>query len=467
MPIKVNANIPSLQAGRGLQRSAKAISQAFEQLSSGVRINSAADDAAGLAIADRLGAQFRSLNTALRNANDGFSMAQVADSALGQTSDILTRMRELTVQAGNDTLTAGDRRAIQGELDQLGSELDRIGSQTEFNTQKLLNGTFSGSFQVGAQPNETIDVSMGDARPSALGARAQATGAAADASAVAAGELSINGIAIRATTAGDDTLSTAGQASSAIAKANAINDAAGLTGVTATVGAAEATAGGAVGGGDLAAGDLTINGVDIGAVSGVQAGDQGGHLAAAINASSGATGVTANVDDVGQLVLTAADGRNIDVQVGGGAGVHGFAADTLASGAVTLTSFEDFTVAGEAGRIGMAAGETTVDAGEVVSGVSVASDEGRSGALATIDAALNQVAQERGRLGAVQNRFVSTIGTLQAATENLLAAQSRIRDADFAQQTAELTRAQIIEQAGIAIKAQANAAPAVVLSLLS
>jgi len=467
MPIKVNSNIPSMQAGRTLNRSAKAISQAFQQLSSGVRINSAADDAAGLAIADRLNAQFRSLNTALRNASDGFSMAQTADSALDQTGDILTRMRELTVQASNGTLTASDRNSIQGEIDQLSDDLDRIGGSTTFNTHNLLDGSLNAELHVGAEAEETVGIALGDMRATALGATAETSGGPVDTDALAAGDLSINGVAIRATTADDDMVSTAGQAASAIAKAAAINEASGETGVTATVGATEATGGAAIAAGDLAAGDLTINGVDIGAVAGVQANDAGGHLASAINAATGETGVTASVDDAGQLVLTAEDGRNVDVQVAGGAAVHGVAADTLATGTVTLSSSEDITVAGEAGRIGTSAGETAVDRSDVVANLGVATDDQRSGALSTIDAALSQVSRERGRLGAIQNRLTGTINTLASTGQNLLAAQARIRDTDFAQQTAELTKAQIIERAGLAMKAQANAAPAVVLSLLS
>ncbi len=469
MPIKMNPNLPSLQDGRHLNRSAKAVSKAFERLSSGLRINQAADDAAGLAIADRLSAQVRSLGSAIRNANDGYSMAQVADAGLAETGGMLSRMRELTIQAGNGTLTASDRNAIQGEIDQIKDELNRIGGQTEFNTNKLLDGTLTADIHIGAGANETVTLAVGDARATALGAQAQVEGTAVDANALAAGELTIDGVAIRATTAADDTTSTAGQAASAIAKAAAINEVAGETGVTATVGEAVATGGAAVGAGDLAAGDLVINDVDIGAVTGVTADDGGGNLVAAINAHSAETGVTADVADTGELVLTAEDGRNIDVQVGGGAAVHGFAADTLATGTVTLTSDEAFTVGGGAGagRIGVAAGDYAVDRTSTIDSVSVGTPAQGGDALSVIDAAISQVSSQRSGLGSLQNRLGSTINTLQATSQNLMAAQSRVRDADFAAQTAEMTRAQIMQQSGIAIRAQANASPAVILNLLS
>ena len=468
MPITFNSNLNALNARNKQTRSAKEIGKAFSRLSSGLRINQAADDAAGLAIAGRMTARLRSFNMALRNANDGVSVTQTADAALSESTNILERIRELSVQAANGTLTGSDRASIQTEIGGLVDELNRIGEDTEFNTQKLLDGSFqSREFQVGAGAGQAIELSLGDARAQAIGSQATATGGV-NAAALAAGDVTIDGQAVRATTAADDALSTVDAAGSAIAKAAAINELSGQTGVTAEAGAAVATGGAAVAAGAVAAGDLVINGVDIGAVN-VQAGDADGSLAAAINAATGQTGVTAALGAGGELELTAADGRNIDVQVGGGAAVHGFAASTVARGTVTLSSNEAFTVGGadSANAIGIAAGAVQVDATQNVGTIDVASAGGASSAFAAIDAAIDHISSQRSRIGAVGNRLGSTIENLQASIENLAASRSRIQDADFAMEQAGLIRAQLLQRAGLGIQAQANVSSKVALRLLS
>lgn len=471
MALIINSNIPGLNGQRELSRSERSLAKAFEALSSGKRINTAADDAAGLAISNRFSAQIRSINSAVRNANDGVGLVQTADAALGQAGDVLTRIRELAVQAGSGTLNASDRAAIQGEIDQLRGELDDIGDNTEFNTAKLLNGRFgTRSFQVGPSAGQTVDVTLRDARASALGARAEVTGGAANANAITgAGDLVINGTTIRATLNGDDTASTVAADTSAIAKAAAINSASGVTGVTATAGPAVSTGAAAIGAGNLAAGELRINGVNIGAVSGVQAGDAGGQLASAINARTAQTGVTATTGAGGELVLTAEDGRNIDIDVnGGGAALTGIAADTVARGTVTLTSDRAITVGGSDPTVaGQAATTTQVDTTETIAGIDVTTSQGLDDALATIDAAIGQVSSLRSELGATQNRLGTTLDNLGAVAENLAASRSRIEDTDFASKQAELIRAQLAQKAGIGIQAQANASARVVMSLLS
>ena len=473
MALYINSNISSLNAQRHLTGSGRAMSKAFERLSSGFRINSAADDAAGLAISNRMTAQIRSLNTAIRNTNDGVSLVQTAESAMFEMNNILERMRELAVQAANDTNTLSDRQSLQGEIDQLVAELDRIGNNTEYNTQNLLDGTFSAKdIHVGAQADQTIAIELADFRPDALGAVAASTGSEVSSVAISAGDVSINGTVIDATLAADDTLSNTNATFSAIAKAAAINKTSGTHNVTATVEANTYTAGAGstVQAGNLAAAGLIINGTDIGAVTGIQVNDQGGHLVAAINAKTTSTGVTASVSN-GLLTLQAADGRNIDLTFDANAatlsGLNGSSATVVEYSQVTLTSNEDYTVAGAAARIGFAVGDTTVDRTDVVSTLSVVTKLGANSALSTIDKAIDQVSSRRGDLGALQNRFESTIQNLQAVTENLSAARSRIRDADFATETAELTRTQIVQQAGVAILAQANAAPQSVLALLA
>jgi len=479
MPLFINSNISSLNAQRHLTKSGRAMARAFERLSSGFRINSAADDAAGLAISTRMTAQVRSLNMAIRNTNDGVSLVQTAESAMYEVNNILERMRELAVQAANDTNTLQDRQSIQGEITQLTAELDRIGNNTEYNTEKLLDGTFtSKDIHVGAQADQTIEVSLADFRSSSLGAVATTTSTGdVDSSAISTGDLSIDGTMIEASLAGDDTKSTSLNAASAIAKAAAINKSSGDHKVTATVEVNTYDTVGtlaAVESGDVAAGELVINGVNV-VASGVLASDAGGHLTAAINSVAGTTGVSAELLTTGFLQLTAADGRNVAVTMAGDgyriSGLHSTTGSLVDLGRVKLTSNESFTLAGNNPdtRLGGLQGdsEVTLDQTDVVGTLSVVTKAEANSALGVIDKAIDQVSERRADLGALQNRFESTIANLQAVTENLSAARSRIRDADFASETAELTRSQIIQQAGVAILAQANAAPQSVLALLA
>ena len=282
---------------------------------------------------------------------------------------------------------------------------------------------------------------------------------------------------IAAAVAADDTLSTSNATFSAIAKAAAINKSSGTHEVTATVESNSYTGNNTVGAGDLASGDLTINDYSFGTISGVLNDDDGGHLAAAINAASATTGVTAAVSG-GVLTLSAADGRNIEVLQADtnanstvtGLTAPGAGALTLVDyGEVTLTSNADFTLAGSQSTslVGLAEGDYTVDRTDVVNNLSVVTKADANSALGTIDKAIDQISERRGDLGALQNRFESTISNLQAVSENLTASRSRIRDADFATETAELTKAQIVQQAGVAILAQANASPQMALALLS
>jgi flagellin len=471
MALIINSNIVGLNGQRSLSRSASSIAKAFEALSSGKRINSAADDAAGLAITSRFSAQIRGINTAVRNANDGIGLINTADVALGQATDIVGRIRELSVQASNGILTSSDRASIQGEIRGLTEQLNQIGETTEFNTKNLLDGSFQDlTLQIGANAGQTATIQLGDARATALGAVAAVTGTDVNAARIVGnGDLTINGTTIRASLVADDTLSTVGQETSAIAKAAAINEASGETGVTATVNATDASAGVAVGAGNLGAGELTINGVDIGVVSDVQAGDSDGRLAAAINAVTSQTGVTAEVNGAGELQLTAEDGRNIDIDVnGGGAALAGFAADEVARGTVTLTSDEDITVGGSnSGVAGLVSTTTKVDTTNTVDDIDASSQAGAQDALAVLDSALDQLNAFRTGLGATRNRLTSTLNNLGAAAQNLAASRSRILDADFASVQADLIKAQLSQQVGIGIQAQGNSSARVVLGLLS
>jgi len=481
MPLFINSNISSLNARRHLNGANRSLSRSFERLSSGLRINSAADDAAGLAISNRMGAQVRSLNTAVRNGNDGVSLIQTSEGALSESSNILTRMRELSVQAANDTNTASDRSSLQAEIDQLINELNRIGSQTEFNTINLLDGTYQNqTFHVGFKAGQTIAVSIGDMRATALGAEAKtvndtvanggdriAVGAGVSTTAITANtELVINGTGIRATVAADDGVSSTGNAASAIAKAAAINEATGVTGVTAVAQATTFTSQ-VITAGQYSAGDLTINGVPVGAINATQNLDADNQIEAAINAISGATGVTALTNVNGTITLTAADGRNIDIVTAGASdALDDFGASQRVQAEIELESLDDFFVGGTTNVINHQNALVTRDFTNTVSAMNLSTKAGANAALGVLDAAIDGVASQRADLGAVQNRLVSTVSNLQSVSENLSAAKSRIEDADFAAETAELTRAQIIQQAGVAMLAQANTSPQAVLSLL-
>ena len=699
MPQVINTNISSLTAQRNLDRTQADGLTALSRLSSGLRINSARDDAAGLAISTRFTAQVRGLGVAIRNANDGISLAQTAEGALGAMTEGLQRLRELALQSSNATNSDSDRAALNAEAKQLLSEIGRISDQTNFNGRKLLDGSFSSSVQIGTNVGEVVAFSIAEVSASNLGGGIGAgISAVGDSNAIGNGDLVINGVSITPSSGTDDTASTANADASAMAKAAAINrftDQTGVraeanenfvggsaitasatagtvtingigisvnttddatttraavvsaintvsdqTGVTAvdsgnsnsgvnliaedgrnitvaftTVTAAEtglAAAntyeggytlisengndivlsggdGSATGSGDignagltagtyggttagvtsigqaddtgsvnaLTAGDVVINGVSIGAslatddtASNSDKSASGIALAAAINRSTDQTGVTATVnatelvggtaqsvtavaseaftingittadittdtgldddsnralaiqainDISGQtgvvasdngttITLTALDGRNISVGVesealGDAVGLDASATTgvyitggtvEVVTSSVTLDSGSQFTVA--AGTTNGDSGVTDVgleqgtfggaSSGQFLDQVDLSTVDGSESALSAIDNALDAVNRERANLGAIQNRLDSTVASLAINVENLTAARSRILDADFATETAELSRTQVLQQAGVSILAQANAQPQLVLSLL-
>ncbi|WP_020406899.1 flagellin [Hahella ganghwensis] len=687
MPQIINTNIASLNAQRNLNSSQRAGDTALERLSSGLRINSAKDDAAGLAISTRFGVQISGTQVAIRNAGDGISLAQTGESALSSITDSLSRIRELALQSANDTNSDVDRAALQQEVEQLVDEIRNVADTTNFNGKKLLDGSFQNSvFQTGANVGDTINVSisqldaetLGSAETAGISSRTTVSAVTSSAtSELAAGDLVINGISVGASVGSDDDSSTYQAASSAIAKAAAINEVSDQTGVTAVVdentaagtianydstasgtiningvdvnlqnsstlsaslnlqAVADAinlksdatgvtatfvsttqgvsltaadgrnivlttsTAGGSTNSADdfgladsrtsngnayvgtftlvsddgsdinittdtgnidnagfeegvysginggvvgdantdttraaLTNGDLVINGVSIGATqaeddtastlsesasgialaaainrvadeTGVSAtvnennvysaaitaaagstssltingvsfsyaatGDTATDLEGvidAINAKSGQTGVTATALDSDQYTLTAADGRNI-VLTGGS--TVGLTADTYIS-AVTLESGGAFELSSDTGNIarsGFRIGEFGgAETGTKLDDLDISTVAGANAAVTAVDNALQAITSKQAELGAIQNRFQNTIANLESLNENLSAANSRILDADFAAETASLSRAQVLQQAGISILAQANARPQQVLSLL-
>ena len=470
----INTNIASLNAQRNLNTSQSSLATSLQRLSSGLRINSAKDDAAGLAIAERFTSQIRGGTQAARNANDGISLAQTAEGALVQVGNNLQRIRELAVQSGNATNSATDRAALQSEAAQLISEIDRIGQTASFNGVKLLDGTFTSQlFQVGANNGDTISIaSIASSRTTDLGAAyaASVTGSVATA-ALTAGQVTINGVSVGASAA--DATANGATADSARQLAKAINAASG-TNVTATANAVTVVGAAPTAFTAITSGDLTINGVNVGAVAaGGTAVPQGTNIANAINSVSAASGVSAAVNGTtGAVTLTAADGRNVVVAFAGASAstaITGLTAGTT-RGTLSLstTSSAGITVGGTLpGNAGLTAATTAASlTGTSVANVDLSSVAGANTALNSVDAALATINSSRASLGAYQNRFASVVASLQTTTENLTASRSRIQDADFAAETANLSRNQVLQQAGVAILAQANALPNQVLALL-
>jgi flagellin len=489
MGLFINTNTSSINARRRLSESTGELSRSFERLSSGLRINSAKDDAAGLAISTRMTAQIRGLDQAIRNSNDGISLAQTAEGALNETTNILQRIRELSVQAASDVNNDLDRQSLNEEVKQLVQEVDRIAKNTSFNGNKLLDGSVLNKvLQVGANIGETLSIGIKKADADELARQMRRESAAGvDTSltfdAALGQTLNIAGVDIRNTSSSDDQISTSNNAGSAIAKAAAINDAFEFTGVKAIVGKTVYEGTPPISAGTLSEDQyLIINGQKIAGFR-VQENDANGALVDAINATSDVTGVIAEKDASNALKLTAEDGRNIEISFGGPAGALNVQAitglvDGTYGGKITLQSTKQTDIVFGT-SMNDALGNITFDAAFAgslaifglntdysVSSIDITSRDGATLALDIVDLALEQISSQRAKLGALQNRLESTINNLGTNSENLSAARSRILDADFAAETAKLSRNQILQQAGTSILAQANQQPQIALSLL-
>lgn len=485
----INTNIASLNAQRNLTTSQGSLANSLQRLSSGLRINSAKDDAAGLGISSRMTSQINGLNQAARNANDGISLAQTAEGALSEISNNLQRIRQLAVQSANASNSVTDRAALDAEAQQRIAEITRVGAQTQFNGLSLLDGTFSNQkFQIGAFSNQTIDITrIADSRATALGSNVLTVGGTAMNAVTAGTDLgagqAVNNVAaqtnmtVTTTTGGTTAPFTIAAASSAKDIAAAINTNAASVGVTAkatnSVTLSNISHVGTV--------SFTLGGTSTGAISAsvTDLNDLTG-LVAAINGQSGSTGITATFTSTSaknNITLTSSDGSDITLfdyaNTGNAAAQISFGATPLTAaatdsarktGSVTLDSTKGQIDL--AGTTGGTVFNSLNSAFASVAGLSLTSATTSQSALDVIDAALAQVNSSRSDLGAIQNRFESTIANLQTASENLSASRSRIQDADFAAETANLSRAQILQQAGTAMLAQANALPQNVLSLL-
>jgi flagellin len=524
--LSINTNIGSLIAQQNLQNNGLSLNTSLQRLSSGLRINSAADDAAGLAISDRFTTQVNGLTQASKNANDGISLSQTAGGALAQVTANLQAIRQLAVQSANATNSASDRAALDQAVQQDIAEINRIANQTSFNNRNILDGTFgTATFQVGANVGQTISVGLNSsAQTTAIGSFFSGTGTAATAvtntlttltSTVAtttnAGGVTgagadgtatyaINGTTLQAAA----NFAVAGDvyhgAGSAYAQAASVN-ASGIAGVAASAAtnlSFTPTGGNGV---SLTAGTglagvtstytLTINGVQAyttGAqTQGTTTNVSVATLTAAINTVTSQTGVTAGTDSAGHLTLSAADGRNIVLSeavantgttTGPTTVVSAFSGtDTLATAAASGTAVNTFT-----GQVNLSSGSTislsaaaaaalgfstsVLTTSSNLASQNVLTVAAANNTIHSVDSALTAIDNLNSTFGAIQNRFQSTIASLGTAVTNLSAARSRIQDADFAAETSNLTRAQILQQAGTSILAQANAIPQGVLKLL-
>jgi flagellin len=480
MALTVNTNVMSLNAQRNLSTSEKMLATALQRLSSGLRINSAKDDAAGLAIAERFTTQIRGLNQAVRNANDGISLSQTAEGAMDEVVTNLQRIRELAVQSANATNSDDDRAALDAEVQQRLAEIDRIATQTTFNGRRVLDGSFGTAvFQVGANVGETISISLNTGlRASQMGQIATDTGTEVTSAALTEGGLTlqIGSGTVVTVGASEDGALDGQEADSAYAKKIAL-DGAGVSGLTVTATNEQTTTFGTVAAADY---DLAINGVDIYVDYDATANPDltAGAVMDAINVQAGQTGVRASIVS-GDLVLTAADGRNILVEqnatagegftgtIGGTDFSTGGAQSGTGRGTLTLAASSNLTLGGtDEAFIGFTDGQIIEVDNVTLANVDILTVDGANDVILRIDAALASVSGVRSQLGAIQNRFESTIANLSSVVENLEASRSRIQDADFAAETAVLTKAQILQQAGVAVLAQANASPQAVLGLL-
>jgi len=477
----INTNVASLNAQANLVKTNRSLETGLERLSSGFRINSAADDAAGLAIANRIDSQIGGLRQAIRNANDGISLAQTAEGAMEEVTSMLTRMRTLAVQSSNDTNDNADRALMQKEMSQLQDAITSIADSTRFSGKKLLDGTATDiAVQVGAFAGESVNFNIRGVASNSIGNHNSSTGVMGGSTQAGAGQNAIAGGTVSVLANGVSKSITVSANEMADSIANKFNTHSASTDVTAT---AETNATFSVSGADTFTFSLT--GTSSATISAtVSDSSDLTNILDAVNAQSSTTGISASFDgsDKSSLTFTHSTGKDIDIQSfassgaatatltgskSGDAGVtldDGGTAFGTVSGEVTLSSSNGFVTSDASTTIFSSA--TTASSLNAVSSVDISSRSGAQDALAVLDSAKEYIDTQRSDLGAIQNRLTSTINNTFNVANNLEGAKSQIMDADFAQETAQMTKNQILQQAGISILAQANAKPQAVLSLL-
>jgi flagellin len=479
MALTVNTNLASLNVQNNLNKASGALQTSMQRLSSGLRINSAKDDAAGLQIAGRLTSQINGLGVAIKNAGDGNSIAQTAEGAMQQSTNILQTMRSLALSSANGSLSADDRKSNQSQYAALTSELTRISATTTFGGRNLLDGSFgTTAFQVGANANQTINMSLGNVSANNIGSQQLLSSAQTpNATGVAAGTITVTGggqtSAALAIAAGDSAKNIAAQLNGAVGglQATASNEAqftvpamtvANPSGsFTMAVGSASVSFTGITSASDLA-GQLNSNAAKLGI---------------SVNFDQSTNALSIKSDSGENFTFSAADagGQTIGVATKGGNGAYGTsatltAASLVATGQVSLNSSSSYSLTGTGGGVaGMfaATGTNAVNSSKVVvSNTDVTTAANAQSAVDVITQALSSIDSQRADLGAVQNRFDNTIANLQSISDNSTAARGVIQDVDFASETAQLTKQQTLQQASTAILSQANQLPSAVLKLL-
>lgn len=456
MSLGILTNSASLVAQNNLNNTTSQLDQAIAQLSSGLKINSPADNPAGYAISQQMQSQINGFNQAVNNANDGISFAQVANGALSTITQSIQSIRTLAVQASNSTNSAQDRQALNQEVQQAIQQVNATANTTQFNGQNILNGSLGSLvFQTGADAGQNIQVSGLDVRGQSLGATYETGGSInVTGSASGGGSFTLNGVQV-----------TVGASSSSSSTVNniigAINNVSSESGVYAQQASTTSATVNISVSGSSSSGTITLDGVSIGIASGASS----GAIISAINAFSGQTGITAAASGSTAGNITLTDNTGAAIQVSGSSNV------TVASGGTIDAGIELYTTPGGSitvggsfsGTIGLSSATAkTVTLNEA----SVSTYSGAQSAIKIADFALSQLSQLGGQLGAIQNRFTQTISNLQTNVTNTTSAQGRIQDANFAQATAQLTQAQVLQQAGASMVAQANSIPQIALTLL-
>ena len=475
MGFRINTNVSAMNAHRNATLNNVSLDKNLQALSSGLRINTAADDASGLSIANQLKAQASGLGQAINNANDGVGVVQTADGALEEYENIINTVRTKSIQAASDGQNDDSRKAIQNDISKLLEEANNIATTTSFNGQQLLNGDFQNkNFHIGAYSEETIGINIANTQINTVGRHVDATGSVAVTTvAVTAGKITINtedltaAINVGATSAdtgvAGDTVSIAHSANSAWAKAEAINAISNLTEVTAM--ASTEVNGIAVVSGTIAAGDMTINGIDIGKVD-VKSSDSNASLMNAINAQTEKTGVVAT-NDGGKLSLHSTDGSDIVVSGANSVSATTGLAVAVNTGSITLISDHAVQISAGASHVGFAvSAKLSKEVSSTLSQIDVTTRDGAEKAIRSTDSALKQLDAIRSGIGSTQNQLESTIRNISVTQVNVTAAESQIRDVDFAAESASFAKHNILAQSGSYAMSQANSVQQNVMKLL-
>jgi len=472
MGLGVLTNLTSFQSQQAFNQTQSALAVSIQRLSSGLRINSGADDAAGLAMSSQLTSQINGFTQAARNVNDGISVVQTADGVLSSISSQLQELRSLAVQASSSTYSAADRSSLDQQAQDLVNSINTTARSAKFNGATLLDGTyFNRQVHVGASAKDNVALTLPDQTPYALGSYIITTGLVTGSPLDSSNSITVNNVTTIGASVADS--SNAGLTDgSAYALAVAFNAQTNLTGVTATASTTLKGVSSPTASTSMSDGDIVINGTSIGSITGASSDyAQGVQVQTAINAVSATTGVTASVDSTsGLLTLTASDGRDIILTLSDSAdtasGLTSGTGTTTTHGQIQLSSAQPFSVAVSGSTDVANLADANTSTLSALSQINLTSTTNASSAIGIIDSAISQVDTTRGTLGAYQNRFQSISSQLSQASGNASTARGRIRDTDFAAETANLASQQVQQSIDVSMITQANAIPAAIAALL-